>query len=351
MKKILIIVAALLVNLVVYAPPISTVPQKISYQAVVRNSSNALVTNHAVGMMISILQGSAATGTVVYAETQTPTTNANGVVNIAIGTGTVASGSFSAINWSAGPYFSKIEIDPTGGTTYTIASISELLSVPYALHAKTAESITGSGSGSSGHYVGELFGGGVVCWVDHTGQHGKIVSMVDLTTTGQIWCDGTPTLGITNYWDGAANTTAIINQSGHTTSAAKLCADYTNADYGTGIYSDWYLPAIAELKHVYDNIFEIQKPLFLDGNPATTPLIDYGLSEFIDRGPDDNFLPYYWSSSMLNIKLYEVYEYYVAYSIYFDAFGEEDRGISIGGFVPIIPEESNLFNVRAMRAF
>ena len=353
MKKLLIFVAALLVNMVVFAPPISPIPQKISYQAVVRNSSNALVANHAVGMMISILQGSAATGTVVFAETQTPTTNANGVVNIAIGTGTVASGSFAAIDWSAGPYFTKIEIDPTGGTTYTIASISELLSVPYALHAKTAESITGSGGGSSGHYVGEFFGGGVVCWVDHTGQHGRIVSMVDLTTTGHIWCNGTPTLGITNYWDGAANTTAIINQSGHTTSAAKLCADYTNADYGTGIYSDWYLPAIAELKYVLDNIFEIQKPLFLDGNPATTPLYDPStVVEYLDDNPDDNFLPSsYWSSSMLNIKLNDGGEYYVAYSIYFDAFGEGDRGISMGMIIPNIPEYNMLLNVRAMRAF
>ena len=246
----------------------------------------------------------------------------------------------------------KKQIDPTGGTTYSIASISVLLSVPCALHAKTAESITGSGNGSLGHYVGEFFGGGVVCWVDHTGQHGRILSMDDLTTTGHIWCNGTPTLGITNYWDGAANTTAILNQSGHTTSAAGLCANYTNADYGTGIYSDWYLPAIAELKNVFDNIFEIQKPLFLDGNPATTPLFDPGLPEFTDEDPDDNFLPsYYWSSSMLNIKLNDGGEYYVAYTIYFDAFGEEDRGISMGMIVPNNPEYNKLLNVRAMRAF
>ena len=350
MKKLLILVATLLVNLVVFAPPISPVPQKINYQAVVRNSSNALVSNHAVGMMISILQGSATTGAVVYAETQTPTTNANGVLNIAIGTGTVSSGSFSAIDWSAGPYFTKIEIDPAGGTTYSIASISELLSVPYALHAKTADQVTGSGS--SGHYVGELFGGGVVCWVDNTGQHGRIVSMVDLTTTGQMWSDGTLTLGITNNWDGAANTAAIIGQSGHTTSAAKLCADYTNADYGTGIYSDWYLPAIAEMNYVFENIFEIQKPLTLDGNPATSPLFDPATDILLEDNPNDTFSSSsYWSSSLLNIKLNDGGEYYLAYSIYFDAFGEEDRGISMAFVVPTNPYYNSLLNVRAMRTF
>ena len=82
----------------------------------------------------------------MYAETHTTITNANGLVNIAIGTGTVTSGSFAAIDWSAGPYFTKIEIDPAGGTTYSIASISELLSVPYALYAGSAA------NGFSGDY-------------------------------------------------------------------------------------------------------------------------------------------------------------------------------------------------------
>ena len=53
----------------------------MSYQAVIRNSSNNLVTNAAVGMKISILQGSAE-GTAVYAETQLPVTNGNGLVSI-----------------------------------------------------------------------------------------------------------------------------------------------------------------------------------------------------------------------------------------------------------------------------
>lgn len=120
----------------------SQAPEKMSYQAVIRNSSNMLVTSTPVGMQISILQGSSS-GTVVYAETQTQSTNANGLVSLEIGNGTVVTGTFTAINWAAGPYFIKTETDPTGGTAYTISGTSELLSVPYALHAKTAESITG----------------------------------------------------------------------------------------------------------------------------------------------------------------------------------------------------------------
>jgi hypothetical protein len=93
-------------------------------------------------MQLSILQ-TTATGTAVYVETQTPTTNINGLVSIEIGSGTVVSGDFTTIDWSNGPYFIKTETDPTGGTTYTITGTSQLMSVPYALHANTADSIVG----------------------------------------------------------------------------------------------------------------------------------------------------------------------------------------------------------------
>lgn len=113
---------------------VAQAPEKMSYQAVIRGANNALVTNQQVGMQISILQGS----TAVYEETQTPTSNTNGLVSVEIGTGTVISGSFTAIDWSAGTYFIKTETDPTGGTNYTITGTSQLLSVPFALYAKTS---------------------------------------------------------------------------------------------------------------------------------------------------------------------------------------------------------------------
>ena len=113
-------------------------PEKMSYQAVVRNNNNVLVSNHAVGMRISILQGSA-TGTAVYTETQTPTTNANGLIAIEIGTGTVVTGTFANIDWANGPFFVKTETDPNGGTNYTLTGTNQLLSVPYALYAKKTD--------------------------------------------------------------------------------------------------------------------------------------------------------------------------------------------------------------------
>jgi hypothetical protein len=141
MKRLMTIYAVLLIAATVFLAKQASAqaPNKMSYQAVIRNSSNALVTNQALGMQISILQTSVS-GTSVYTETQKPTTNANGLVSIEIGGGSVVSGNFANINWANGPYFIKTETDPTGGTSYSISGTSQLLSVPYALYAASSGS-------------------------------------------------------------------------------------------------------------------------------------------------------------------------------------------------------------------
>ena len=108
------------------------VPQKFSYQTIIRNYKNTLVSNSLIGMRISIISGSA-TGTAVYSETHSVTSNENGLATIEIGAGKSTAGTFSEINWATGIYFIKTEIDPSGGKNYTIVGTSQLLSVPYAL--------------------------------------------------------------------------------------------------------------------------------------------------------------------------------------------------------------------------
>ncbi|MBM3917768.1 MAG: DUF1566 domain-containing protein [Sphingomonadales bacterium] len=240
----------------------------MSYQAVIRDNSNVLVVNSAVGMQISILQGSV-NGAVVYVETQTPTSNTNGLVSIEIGAGTVVSGTFAAIDWVNGPFFIQTETDPTGGANYSIIGTSQLLSVPYALYAKTSGSSipgpqgpagpAGSGGGFT-HYIGEKFGGGVVfhVWKDSVGvEHGLVVATTELpqqvwsnvdffNTGGTAWSD----------WDGLNNSNGIVAQQGHTNSAAKACLDFIS-----GGQSDWYLPSIDELKLLCSNGFNVNQSL------------------------------------------------------------------------------------------
>ena len=316
MKKIFSFLVAVLLTASVFAQS----PEIVSYQAVIRNSSQALVTNTKVGMKISILQGSES-GVAFYAETHTPTTNVNGLVSIEIGTGTFVNGSFSIINWAKGPYFIKTEADPTGGTNYTITGTSQLLSVPYALFAKTAETVKGgiaetdplwkaspsfgiantditnwnnkpiidgsetklvagtnvtvTGNGTTGSpyvvnttgvtklTIGQSYQGGIIFWLDETGQHGLIAAKAD-QSTGIQWSNGTDKYtGTTdnNLYAGAMNTAIIVatqmadNPAGNF--AAKVCADYSVTDEGgVTTYGDWYLPSLYEL-----NLLQMKKDM------------------------------------------------------------------------------------------
>ena len=268
MKKTFVILLAIVLTAGVFAQS----PQKMSYQAVIRNSNGLLISNTQIGMEINIRQGSAS-GAVVYTETQTPNTNANGLVSIEIGGGTA----FSTLNWANNTYYLETKtavVQPL--TTYTITGVSQLLSVPYALHARTAESITGTitetdpvytgsqafhitsgditdlsnlsgintgdqnGSetkvtagtnvtvtgtgtisspyvvnatgGSVTHVIGDSYQGGKIFWLDATGQHGLIAATVD-QSSGILWSNGISRVTATagdGLYAGVMNTTLII---------------------------------------------------------------------------------------------------------------------------------------------
>jgi len=250
MKKVFSILLAVFLTATVWAQS----PNKMSYQAVIRNSSDALVTNTQIGLEVNIRQGTTS-GTVVYTETQTPTTNANGLVSIEIGGGS----GFNTIDWANGPYFIETKTDPAGGTNYTITGTSQLLSVPYALYAANAGTATGGGNFT--HYIGEEYGGGVIfhLWKDNAGvEHGLIVALTDQSTS-QAWSNVTSAeIGTSaqSSWDGLSNSNSIVGQGGHTSSAAKLCLDLVS-----GGQSDWYLPSIQELNMLWNNYYTVSRAL------------------------------------------------------------------------------------------
>ena len=111
-------------------------PQKMSYQAVLRNATNEILSLHTVSIRLSILQND----NVVYMETHLPTTNINGLITLQIGAGATLAGKFSSIDWSKGPFFVKTETDPDGGFNYSIVGTTELLSVPFAFYALSSKS-------------------------------------------------------------------------------------------------------------------------------------------------------------------------------------------------------------------
>ena len=152
------------------------IPEKMSYQSVIRDERGALVSNQNVGIRITILRGSE-NGEAVFIERHRAVTNANGLATLEIGGGIFVMGSLSSIDWASGSFFIKTETDPRGGSNYSIAGVSQLLSVPYAFLAKKAESTF------SGNYY-DLIGSpvnvsqfyndaGYITWDDLTGGGGN----------------------------------------------------------------------------------------------------------------------------------------------------------------------------------
>jgi Protein of unknown function (DUF1566) len=214
MKKLITILSSIFIALNVFAQA----PQKMSYQAVIRSSANTLVTSSPVGMRISILQGSSA-GTAVYTETQTSSTNNNGLVSLEIGTGTPVLGTFGAINWATGPYFIKAETDPLGGSNYTISGTSELMSVPYALFSANA-------SLPAGTAVGEMMYWNGTSWV-------AIAPGVNNQTL--TFCNGVPT------WGPCPTNSTIVNACG-----SYVWANNNQTYTVSGIYSGNAIDGVAQ---------------------------------------------------------------------------------------------------------
>ena len=137
MKKKLLFILFSFLSFVI----IAQTPNSFSYQTVIRNNNNELVANTTVGVRISILSGEAA-DKLWYQEEHNIRTNMNGLAYITIGRGKIISGTTTSIDWSNGVFFIKSEVDPNGGKNYSLVVISQILSVPFAIHAKTAEKVS-----------------------------------------------------------------------------------------------------------------------------------------------------------------------------------------------------------------
>lgn len=288
-------------------------PQQLSYQAVLRDVDNKLLSEQKVSVRISILQKSVK-GKAVYQEEHTATTNINGLVTLQIGTGKSVQ-NFALIPWDDGPFFIQSEAAPGGGNTYSIVGTTQILSVPYALHANSTDTVVGDvheidpvfenslastisvsdttrwGKGASitnptdtiqSYKIGDLAQGGVIFWVDRTGQHGLVCALHNLNSNddsnGAIWMDQYDEFRFDDIQNtqadgigaGELNTLMILLTSKHkpaedwekqdTVTAAVLCSNYYYpTEWFDGIqgfdeiYGDFYLPSIHELRLLHKN--------------------------------------------------------------------------------------------------
>lgn len=137
-----------------------------------------------------------------------------------------------------------------------------------------------------GHYIGELYGGGVVVGVWKEGDDEKVLIVSTEDFADMTWSSGaamTTAVGGLGLYNGSLNTSAIIAQSntlGSGNSAAKVCADYR----GSG-YDDWYLPAYYELNQVYNQAAIVNK--VLDKESLNFLVSDYWTSTEVPVSPNN----------------------------------------------------------------
>jgi hypothetical protein len=251
-KLILSLVAAATLSLSSFGQA----PEGFKYQAVVRDAGNTILNNQAVGMRMTIQQGSIG-GTTVYSETFSTTTNAYGLVNLEIGNGTVVSGTFATIDWSNGPYFIETAVDVTGGTSYAVMGTSQLMSVPYALYAETSGSSTPGPQGPQGPAGADGQGGVTTAGADiaiaGTGTVADPYVISSRTYTIGLW----PELGGHVFWvsaDGKHGLVAETQDQGISTTwyeSQNVISDLSNHSVNGQNFRDWRLPTKYELNEMY----------------------------------------------------------------------------------------------------
>lgn len=118
---------------------LAQVPQAFNYQAVARDAMGQVLKNQNV-RILACIKNISPQGNCLYIESHQTTTNQFGLFTLEIGNGTLVAGNFAIIDWANNNKYLDISLDPTGGTNYIRMGVSQLLSVPYALHAGSSAS-------------------------------------------------------------------------------------------------------------------------------------------------------------------------------------------------------------------
>lgn len=284
-------------------------PLYFSYQAVVTDN-DGIPLDGKLALRISIIQYSEE-GESVYVERHTQEADANGFLSLRIGEGeNIYKGELDTIDWSDGPFFLKIDIDPTAGFSYPISTIQELLSVPFAMHALTADNLAfnfeesdpvfmnsvasgiteedtarwNSLSKTAKYKVGDMAQGGIIFYVSPEGDKGLVALPYDLVMS-QVWgTTGQYSEAVSSY-NGRSNTDKIIGQSGEGDYAAWSC-DTLSAEG----YDDWYLPSVDELNLLFSRRYIINKNLQEDENPDSFPLTMDNYWTSTEKNADESYI-------------------------------------------------------------
>lgn len=134
-KQILLI--GIFIQLFMSTLLLAQVPQRFNYQGIARDAAGNPLAHQTMTIKLAILP-TADASTAEYEESQTIKTNEFGLYTLQIGNGTPLFGNMKSVKWETGNKYIQVAIDPNGGTNYSDAGTSQLLSVPYAIYAEKA---------------------------------------------------------------------------------------------------------------------------------------------------------------------------------------------------------------------
>ncbi len=227
-------------------------PALIPYQAIARDASGNAVLSQNIGLRFSI-HDQTITGNVVWQEVQTVLSNSLGVVVTSLG----SVSDLSTVNWAQGDKFLQVEMDITGGTSYSDMGTQQMMSVPYSLYAGQAGQANQVGGSSLS--LGDSHAGGVIVYLDQTRQHGLVMADSVFSADGMIlgyrglvgggsfWVDTDVSIG-----SGDINTESLFASS-NVSSTNSVLSYVVNSNHGG--YDDWFIPSRDELRRIYFNIF------------------------------------------------------------------------------------------------
>ena len=193
MKKITTLIAILLTIIIsIEAQP----PQSMKYKAIAKDQWGLPLPRKTITLRFTIYQGSE-NGPIVYMETQQTTTTLVGLMDVNIGEGTPQIGDFSTIDWGAANYYIKVELDPKGGTSFTLQDdAQQLLSVPYALYAGNVQHNNDTDSDPQNELISDVYLAGTILYI----VEGNQTTFVDLSSLqdGTEDADADPTNELQN---------------------------------------------------------------------------------------------------------------------------------------------------------
>ena len=257
-------------------PTFAQAEDQIHFQITVRDYDKRLLTNQELGIRIRIVTKDS---DVIFEEYQKIQSSSTGIASINIGSGSSQSGDLKEMGQYLRDDFLYIrtDIDPEGGKDYEIVSHNRISSMPLALNAKYVLQVpendsifTHSVAGSLNenmleqweyasrevHSLGDIVGGGVVFYVDSSGEKGLVVTPMDLVD-GTVWMQSPEyVVGSGSFSDGQKNTEALVSSLGPGPYAAYYCDTLSLNNK-----NDWYLPSVDELSLLSDARYHVNRTL------------------------------------------------------------------------------------------